>query len=53
MIGQERLIVRQIPMLGGTEIKPNIANMEKGLTYRYILPWTNLGMLTIDHWAPD
>jgi len=38
MIGQERLIFRQIPMSGGTEIKPSTANMEKGLTYRYILP---------------
>jgi len=38
MIGQERLIFRQIPVSGDIEIKPSTANMDKGLTYRYILP---------------
>ena len=52
MIGHERLTFTQIPMLRGTEIKPNTVNMEKGLTYMYILPWTNLGRPKIDHWAP-
>jgi len=41
MIGHERLSFKQILMSRGTEI--SIANMEKGLTYMYILPWTTLG----------
>jgi len=32
----------KIPMSGDIEIKPNTTNMEKGLIYRYILPWTTL-----------
>jgi len=43
MIGHEKLTFTQIFMLRGTEIKSNTANIEKGLIYMYILPWTNLG----------
>jgi len=35
-----------------TEIKSSTVNIEKGLTYMYILPWTNLGRPKNDHWAP-
>ena len=52
MIGQEILTFTQIIMLRGTEIKSNTANMEKGLTYMYILPWTTLVRPKSDHWAP-
>jgi len=38
MIGHERLTFTQIIMSRGTEIKSSTANMEKGLTYMYILP---------------
>jgi len=40
-------------MSRGTEIKFSTANIEKGLTYMYILPWTNLGRPKNDHWAPE
>jgi len=43
MIKHERLAFTQIPISRGTEIKSSTANIEKGLTYMYILPWTNLG----------
>jgi len=52
MIGHERLTFTQIPMSKGTKIKSSTANIEKGLTYMYILPWTNLGRPKNDHWAP-
>jgi len=52
MIGHERLTFTQISMSRGTEIKSSTANIEKGLTYMYILPWTNLGRTKNDHWAP-
>jgi len=52
MIGHEILTFTQIIMSRGTEIKSNTANMEKGLTYMYILPWTTLGRPKNDHWAP-
>jgi len=38
-------------MSKGTEIKSNTANMEKGFTYMYILPWTTLGRPKNNHWA--
>jgi len=43
MIGHERLTFTQIVMSRGTEIKSSTANIDKGLTYTYILPWINLG----------
>jgi len=52
MIGHERLTFTQIIMSRGTEIKSSTANMEKRLTYMYILPWTTLGRPKNDHWAP-
>jgi len=52
MIRQERLTFTQIIMSRGTEIKSSTTNMEKGLTYMYILPWTTLGRPKSDHWAP-
>jgi len=51
MIGHERLTFTQIPMSRGTKIKSSTANIEKGLTYMYILPLTNLGRPKNDHWA--
>jgi len=39
-------------MSRGIEIKSSTANIEKGLTYMYILPWTTLGRPKNDHWAP-
>ena len=51
MIGHERLTFTQIFMLRGTEIKSSTANIEKRLTFMYILPWTNLGRSKNDHWA--
>jgi len=51
MIGQERLIFRQISTSGGTEITPSTANMQKGLTYRYILPWTTPERPKNHHWV--
>ena len=38
MIEHERLTFTQIIMSMGIEIKSNTVNMEKGLTYMYILP---------------
>jgi len=35
-----------------TEIKSSTTNMEKGLTYMYILLWTTLGRPKNNHWAP-
>jgi len=49
MIGHERLTFTQIIMSRGTEIKSSTANMEKGLTYMYILPWITLGRQKNDH----
>jgi len=49
MIGHERLTFTQIIMLRDTEIKSNTTNMEKGLTYMYILPCTTLGRPKNDH----
>jgi len=52
MIGHERLTFTQITMSRGAEIMSSTANIEKGLTYMYILPWTTLGRPKHDHWAP-
>jgi len=37
-------------MLGGTKIAPNTTNMDKRLSYRYILPWTTPGRPKKHHW---
>jgi len=40
---KKKMIFKQILTSEGTRIAPNTANMEKGLTHKYILPWTTPG----------